>query len=289
MKRFLLISLLLVCGLVAHGQACSPVNGMTCTPNLNLYLPPLNYQNWNIALNANFNLLDTSSANWVKLNALNTFTQIQTMPGLVITGAPSGTYAKADGTGYGTPAGNTPCTIGQLAYYASGGAVQACLNLGTGLTITSGTLNAAGGSGGITQLTGDVNATGPNIATATLTASGVTAGSYTGATITVDAKGRVTAAATGFTSGSNTNGYWEKSPTGHIHQWGLTTVSSSTTTITFPTPFTILASIIPSGSPLGTTSQPSADNPPLFWNVGLNGMSINTNSSTGASWTADGY
>jgi hypothetical protein len=27
----------------------------------------------------------------------------------------------------------------------------------------------------------------------------------------------------------------------------------------------------------------------LFWNVGLNGMSINTNSSTGASWTADGY
>lgn len=49
----------------------------------------------------------------------------------------------------------------------------------------------------ITALTGDVTATGPGSVTATLANSGVTAATYTNATITVDAKGRVTSAANG--------------------------------------------------------------------------------------------
>ena len=58
-----------------------------------------------------------------------------------------------------------------------------------------------------------------------------------------------------WSSGNNSDGYWQKDPSGLIRQWGFVTGAVSETAVTFPTPFTNSASI----SVVATSSIPFGD------------------------------
>lgn len=116
-------------------------------------------------------------------------------PGGGVGGSGTVTGVSSDCSGSGSGVIPIICTKTNGVAYAP----SATTDTTNAANIGSGTLPA----GRLPALTGDITTSAGSAAT-TLTTSGVTAGSYTAANITVDAKGRVTVAANGSGGGSGT-------------------------------------------------------------------------------------
>lgn len=97
------------------------------------------------------------------------------------------------------------------------------------------------------------------------------------------------APASGFSSGSNANGYWVEDPTGHIRQWGIvsTDIAGGTLAVTFPTAFTNASSI---SVVVATKSSTDRITYVVDGSMTTSGFTVGNNGTSGyAYWIADGY
>jgi hypothetical protein len=97
----------------------------------------------------------------------------------------------------------------------------------------------------------------------------------------------------GFTSNCGTLGCWEKTPTGHIHQWGtasVTTGGADSTIVLFPTAFSNVESIVITATafmPNGDTGYCTIDNAARA--ITQFGLHPNNETPVTCMWQADGY
>ena len=68
MKKIAAFLMCLIGSAALYAQSCTPGGGVQCTPNLNLWVLPQHYPNWNVPWNDNVNIIDTLPTLFVNLS-----------------------------------------------------------------------------------------------------------------------------------------------------------------------------------------------------------------------------
>ena len=150
MRKLILITLLLTSSRIMLAQTCTPGGGVTCTPNLNLWILPQHYQNWNVPMNSNSTTIDTFSATAVNKTTTSPQTLVSpvVLPSLTITGlgsttspvCPNGTGGSLTTIGCTNPNGFSIHIGSTLIAASSNNPILDSLTL-TNATLTTSTIN----------------------------------------------------------------------------------------------------------------------------------------------------
>lgn len=162
---------------------------------------------------------------------INPATQVR-WPAVTGAGAPSSPTWPCTSTHYGQP--YTDTTANTQYVCSTSGWVPVASTGGTGMT----------------ALTGPVTAMGPGSAASTITPTGVTAGTYSGAAITVNAAGQITFAGTPFTINTFTCNVC-----GTV-EIGFTTASPASGSLSYSNPTTPTSASVFDGANTATLSTP---------------------------------